>query len=85
MPSTRTQTLDARGEVVADIETDKAAMEVESPATGWLRERGLARARLFVHTENPRARRAYEKAGFVATGAQITAVNGPELEMVRAL
>jgi GNAT superfamily N-acetyltransferase len=59
--------------------------ELLAAATGWLRERGLPRARLFVHTENPRARRAYEKAGFVATGAQITAVNGPELEMVRAL
>ncbi|SDE23317.1 Protein N-acetyltransferase, RimJ/RimL family [Blastococcus fimeti] len=54
-------------------------------ATGWLREQGLTHARLHVHTENPRARRAYEKAGFVATGAQITAVNGLELEMVRAL
>lgn len=50
-------------------------------ATDWLRERGLARARLHVHTANPRARRAYEKAGFVATGVQVTAVNGPELEM----
>lgn len=54
-------------------------------ATDWLRDRGLLRARLFVHTENPRARRAYEKAGFVATGAQITAVNGPELEMAKVL
>ena len=54
-------------------------------ATDWLRERGLSRVRLYVHTENPRARRAYEKAGFVATGARITAVNGPELEMVKAL
>lgn len=49
--------------------------------TGWLREQGLPRARLFVHTENPRARRAYEKAGFRATGVQVTAANGPELEM----
>lgn len=54
-------------------------------ATGWLRDQGLTRARLFVHTENPRAARAYEKAGFRATGVQITAVNGPELEMETAL
>ncbi|MGY2129096.1 GNAT family N-acetyltransferase [Blastococcus sp. SYSU DS0617] len=59
--------------------------ELLGAATGWLRERGLPRARLFVHTENPRARRAYEKAGFRATGVQITAVNGPELEMVKEL
>ena len=50
-------------------------------AADWLRGQGLPSVRLHVHTENPRARRAYEKAGFVATGAQITAVNGPELEM----
>ena len=54
-------------------------------AAEWLRERGQTRMRLFVHVDNGRARRAYEKAGFVATGAQITAVNGLELEMVRAL
>ena len=54
-------------------------------ATDWLREQGLPRARLYVHEENPRARRAYEKAGFVATGVQITAVNGPELEMALPL
>lgn len=59
--------------------------ELLAAATGWLRERRLPRARLFVHTENPRAIRAYEKAGFRATGVQITAVNGPELEMATAL
>ncbi len=54
-------------------------------ATDWARERGLPRARLHVHADNGRAQRAYEKAGFVATGARITAVNGPELEMAKAL
>lgn len=54
-------------------------------ATEWLRERGMTQVRLFVHAENPRARRAYEKAGFRPTGVQITAVNGPELEMARPL
>ncbi len=54
-------------------------------ATGWLRERGLDRARLFVHTENVRAQRAYEKAGFRATGVRITTVAGTELEMAATL
>jgi RimJ/RimL family protein N-acetyltransferase len=54
-------------------------------ATDWMRERGRSRARLHVHVDNGRARRAYEKAGFVATGVQITAVNGPELEMAKAI
>ena len=51
----------------------------------WWRERGLSGARLHVHVDNGRARRAYEKAGFVATGVRITAVNGPELEMAKPL
>jgi GNAT superfamily N-acetyltransferase len=54
-------------------------------ATDWVRERGLSGARLHVHADNGRAQRAYGKAGFVATGARIAAVNGPELEMVKAL
>ncbi len=54
-------------------------------ATEWARQRGLSRARLHVHVDNGRARRAYEKAGFRATGAQIVAVNGPELEMAKPL
>ena len=54
-------------------------------ATDWAQARGLSRARLHVHVDNGRARRAYEKAGFRDTGARITTVAGPELEMARSL
>ena len=54
-------------------------------ATEWVRECGLSRTRLHVHVDNRRAQRAYEKAGFRATGVEITAVNGPELEMALPL
>ncbi len=54
-------------------------------ATDWARERGLSRARLHVHVDNGRARRAYEKAGFRDTGGRVTTVAGPELEMARPL
>lgn len=50
-------------------------------ATDWLRDQGLPRARLFVHVDNARAQRAYEKAGFRATDVRITTVAGHELEM----
>lgn len=54
-------------------------------ATGWARERGLPRARLHVHVDNARARRAYEKAGFRDTGGRITTVAGREMEMALPL
>ncbi|MDT0277668.1 GNAT family N-acetyltransferase [Blastococcus goldschmidtiae] len=54
-------------------------------AAGWFRERGLPRAHLFVHVDNARARRAYEKSGFRATGTRITTVAGNELELEREL
>lgn len=51
----------------------------------WLRALGMPRARLYVHADNTRAQRAYAKAGFRATGAELTGIIGPELEMARPL
>ena len=59
--------------------------EVLDAVAGWLRARGLPRARLNVHADNARARRLYEKAGFRATGTQFTSSIGPEIEMAKAL
>ena len=53
--------------------------------TAWLRARGLPRARLNVHADNVRARRLYEKAGFRATGTQVTSSIGPQIEMEKEL
>ena len=53
--------------------------------TGWLRELGLPRVRLYVHADNARAQRFYEKTGFRATGAEFTGSIGPEIEMARPL
>ena len=50
----------------------------------WLRELGLSRARLYVHADNIRAQRCYEKYGFRPTGARFTGTMGPEIEMARA-
>ena len=52
-------------------------------ALDWVRESGLDRARLYVHVDNARARRAYESAGFAATGATVSGSVGEELEMAR--
>jgi RimJ/RimL family protein N-acetyltransferase len=54
-------------------------------ATDWLRERGASRARLYVHADNARAQRCYERSGFRPTGARFTGTMGPEIEMARAL
>ena len=54
-------------------------------ATDWLRERGASRARLYVHADNRRAQRCYEKSGFRPTGARFTGTMGPEIEMSRPL
>ncbi len=59
--------------------------DVLDAVAGWLRDRGLPRARLTVHADNARARRLYEKAGFRATGRQFTSSIGPEIEMETAL
>jgi ribosomal protein S18 acetylase RimI-like enzyme len=54
-------------------------------AADYLRERGLTRMRLFVHVDNAGARRAYEKAGFRATGMRVTTHAGTEMEMAAPL
>ncbi|MFC3502027.1 GNAT family N-acetyltransferase [Micromonospora krabiensis] len=51
----------------------------------WLRQRKLTGVRLYVHADNIRARRAYEKAGFTATGESFHGSLGPEIEMARVL
>lgn len=59
--------------------------DVLDAVADWLRARGLPRARLNVHADNARARRLYEKAGFRATGAQLSSSIGPEIEMATDL
>lgn len=51
----------------------------------WMRQRRLTRVRLYVHADNVGARRAYEKAGFTATGRSFHGSLGLEIEMARAL
>ncbi|MGW5555885.1 GNAT family N-acetyltransferase [Micromonospora sp. NPDC003944] len=51
----------------------------------WMRQRSLTRVRLYVQADNIRARRAYEKAGFTATGMSFHGSLGPEIEMARIL
>jgi RimJ/RimL family protein N-acetyltransferase len=53
--------------------------------TDWLRETGLEHVRLYVHADNARAQRSYEKAGFRPTGRRISGSIGPEIEMARTL
>lgn len=52
-------------------------------AVDWVRERGLDYARLYVHADNLRAQKAYEKAGFHFTGTTLVGSVGPEVEMAR--
>lgn len=52
-------------------------------AIDWIRERDLDYARLYVHSENTRAQKAYEKAGFHPTGTALVGSIGPEIEMAR--
>jgi len=54
-------------------------------AIGWLRERGLERVRLHVHTDNARAERFYARYGFRLTGDGFDGPNGREREMVLPL
>jgi RimJ/RimL family protein N-acetyltransferase len=51
----------------------------------WLREVGLDHVRLFVHADNRRAERSYEKLGFTPTGTRISASIGTEIEMAMTL
>lgn len=52
-------------------------------ALTWAAEVPLSRAALWVHEDNARARRAYERAGFVPTGKRVVERMGPELLMVK--
>jgi ribosomal protein S18 acetylase RimI-like enzyme len=54
-------------------------------AADYLQKRGLTRMRLFVHVDNARARRAYEKAGFRDTGTRVPTHAGTEMEMAAPL
>ncbi|CAN5149719.1 hypothetical protein BH09ACT5_BH09ACT5_07730 [soil metagenome] len=49
----------------------------------WARERGLPSLRLYVHADNLRAQRAYDKAGFRRTGTTFIGSVGLEVEMAR--
>ena len=52
-------------------------------AVEWLQLRGLDHARLYVHADNLRAQRAYEKSGFHPTGKTLLGSVGEEIEMAR--
>lgn len=54
-------------------------------AADWLRALGLSRVRLYVHADNARAQRLYERIGFRPTGATFTGSIGPEIEMALPL
>ncbi|SFC41969.1 Ribosomal protein S18 acetylase RimI [Nocardioides terrae] len=49
----------------------------------WAAGQGIERLRLLVHEDNARARAAYGKLGFVATGVVVVLEAGNELEMRR--
>ncbi|MFT3799006.1 GNAT family N-acetyltransferase [Microbacterium sp.] len=68
---------DARGTgVIADL---------FEACADWARGLGDSALTLDVHVDNARARRAYERCGFVETGVTMTGSIGPELEMRRSL
>jgi RimJ/RimL family protein N-acetyltransferase len=52
-------------------------------ALDWVRERGFDYARLYVHAENLRAHKAYEKSGFRPTGTTLVGSVGHEVELAR--
>jgi len=54
-------------------------------AAEWATASGQREIALDVHEDNARARRAYARLGFSATGVTSDGPNGHELEMVRAL
>ena len=66
---------DQRGKKILDALFDVAAE--------WVAARGVDALTLDVHRDNARARAAYSKTGFVATGVTFTSSIGPELEMRR--
>jgi RimJ/RimL family protein N-acetyltransferase len=49
----------------------------------WLDDSGVSRAALWVHEENDRARRAFEKVGFARTGLRVLESKGPEVQLAR--
>jgi len=51
----------------------------------WARGAGVARARLCVHVDNPRAQAAYAKLSFTPSGERFVLEQGEEIELVRAL
>lgn len=51
----------------------------------WLAESGVSRAALWVHEENDRARRAFEKSGFERTGLRVQESKGPEVQLARRI
>lgn len=54
-------------------------------AAAWVGDAGGTELALEVHEDNVRARRAYERLGFVPTGRSSEGPNGTEHEMVRRL
>lgn len=53
-------------------------------AAAWVRDVGGTELALEVHEDNVRARRAYERLGFVPTGRTSDGPNGTEHELVRS-
>ena len=54
-------------------------------AGDWLRALALERVRLYVHADNVRAQRSYEKLGFEPTGTRVSGSIGTEIEMAMTL
>ena len=59
--------------------------ELVEAAADWARAQGQTELALDVHTDNPRARTAYTRTGFVDTGETTEGPHGLEREMVRGL
>ncbi|MGF3055208.1 GNAT family N-acetyltransferase [Microbacterium sp. YY-01] len=53
--------------------------------TAWLTGLDLSFVRLYVHEDNHRAQRAYEKCGFIRTGVVQSGPHGNEVEMATSL
>lgn len=52
-------------------------------AMTWLSETGVSRAALWVHEENDRAQRAFERVGFEPTGLRVQESKGAEIQLAR--
>lgn len=52
-------------------------------AMTWLSGIGVSRAALWVHEENDRAQRAFERVGFEPTGLRVQESKGPEIQLAR--